>query len=33
MGTVVLVVHLLIALALVGVILLQRSEGGPRPTS
>jgi preprotein translocase subunit SecG len=28
MGTVVLVVHLLIALALVGVILLQRSEGG-----
>ncbi len=28
MATVVLVVHLLIALALVGVILIQRSEGG-----
>jgi preprotein translocase subunit SecG len=28
MGTILLIVHLLIALALVGVILLQRSEGG-----
>ncbi|HEB79647.1 MAG TPA: preprotein translocase subunit SecG, partial [Rhodospirillales bacterium] len=28
METVVLVIHLLIAIALVGVILLQRSEGG-----
>ena len=28
MTTIVLIVHLLIALALVGVILLQRSEGG-----
>ncbi|MGH6906088.1 MAG: preprotein translocase subunit SecG [Geminicoccaceae bacterium] len=28
MGTILLILHLLIALALVGVILLQRSEGG-----
>jgi preprotein translocase subunit SecG len=28
MGTILLIIHLLIALALVGVILLQRSEGG-----
>jgi preprotein translocase subunit SecG len=28
MGTILLIVHLLIALSLVGVILLQRSEGG-----
>ena len=28
MTTIILIVHLLIALALVGVILLQRSEGG-----